>query len=436
MQSIITYDDKVALYENPLIDDINKVNASDMNEIKSIVNGSLQGTNAMGSIVVDDISGKNLLNIHLNNIFPNASGVVVEAAGYYDAIIDVTNIDNVYVSGDFSLLADVLLRVGKYNSYPIISSTGTRLSPNASGVIDTSDCNYLLLAFYPATGSTIDQIRNSFMANVGTTADTYTPNINIIKEKNGYVKENTTFYANDFKCRNLFNKNIWIKGYIDNTGSIVSANDNATFNSIEIQPSTNYTISLSTTVQGYRYVFYSNSGSFISRSDLYTTGTTFTAPSNAKYVRIFINVDGSAITQAKIDNLNCQVEIGSTATTYTPYKAFENEEVYSTNEVKIGTWIDGKPLYRKVISKNQNIQNDTEFSSGILNIDNCIKIEGTYNSSDDTAITPHPSYAGATNYLRFSLVNKTNGTLKVQSGFSSTNNRNIIITLEYTKTTD
>ena len=28
----------------------------------------------------------------------------------------------------------------------------------------------------------------------------------------------------------------------------------------------------------------------------------------------------------------------------------ENENNYSTNEVKIGTWIDGKPLYRKVIT--------------------------------------------------------------------------------------
>lgn len=60
MQSIINYDDKVALYENADIPAINKVQASDMNEIKSIVNGSLQGTNAMGSIVVDDVSCKNL----------------------------------------------------------------------------------------------------------------------------------------------------------------------------------------------------------------------------------------------------------------------------------------------------------------------------------------------------------------------------------------
>lgn len=38
MASKITYTDKEALYENPDIDDINKVNADDMNEIKRVVN--------------------------------------------------------------------------------------------------------------------------------------------------------------------------------------------------------------------------------------------------------------------------------------------------------------------------------------------------------------------------------------------------------------
>lgn len=39
MNNRITYDDKVALNENPLIPDINKVKADDMNEIKNVVNG-------------------------------------------------------------------------------------------------------------------------------------------------------------------------------------------------------------------------------------------------------------------------------------------------------------------------------------------------------------------------------------------------------------
>lgn len=62
----INYDDKVALNENSSIADINKVNASDMNLIKEVVNQVLSvlgletqtwsssGTYAIGDIVVYD----------------------------------------------------------------------------------------------------------------------------------------------------------------------------------------------------------------------------------------------------------------------------------------------------------------------------------------------------------------------------------------------
>lgn len=103
----------------------------------------------------------NLCNISLSGLFPNASGTVVSQA-YYNAIIDTRNITSLYVSGDFSLLADGMLRAGKYNTYPVIGSTGTRLSINTSRVIDTSDANYVLLAFAPASGKTIEQVKKFF----------------------------------------------------------------------------------------------------------------------------------------------------------------------------------------------------------------------------------------------------------------------------------
>lgn len=71
MQKIIEFEDKVALNENSSIPEINKITDDNINEIKSIVNGSLQGTNAMGSIVVDDVKCKNLFS--LNNYIYNTS---------------------------------------------------------------------------------------------------------------------------------------------------------------------------------------------------------------------------------------------------------------------------------------------------------------------------------------------------------------------------
>ena len=62
MNNQITYDDKVALNDNPLIPDINKCKADDMNEIKSVVNGTINGTLYQGNIRVESVESKNLLN--------------------------------------------------------------------------------------------------------------------------------------------------------------------------------------------------------------------------------------------------------------------------------------------------------------------------------------------------------------------------------------
>ena len=46
------------------------------------------------------------------------------------------------------------------------------------------------------------------------------------------------------------------------------------------------------------------------------------------------------------------------------------KENYSTNETRIGTWIDGKPLYRKVITYSKTGGGDFSFNHNIANIGN------------------------------------------------------------------
>lgn len=62
MNNQITYADKVALNQNSSIPDINKVNATDMNEIKAKHNGVMNGSIPMGNVVVDSIRSKNMLS--------------------------------------------------------------------------------------------------------------------------------------------------------------------------------------------------------------------------------------------------------------------------------------------------------------------------------------------------------------------------------------
>ena len=62
-KELISYDDKVNLYSNSNIPAENKVQDTDMNNIKNVVNGVINGTNVMGNIVVDSIRSKNILKI-------------------------------------------------------------------------------------------------------------------------------------------------------------------------------------------------------------------------------------------------------------------------------------------------------------------------------------------------------------------------------------
>lgn len=70
------------------------------------------------------------------------------------------------------------------------------------------------------------------------------------------------------------------------------------------------------------------------------------------------------------------VEIGDEATSYTPYKAF-GEEIYSTNEMVIGKWVDGKPLYRKVFKGT--LANSTQTNVVTLNNEKLKIAYGNYN---------------------------------------------------------
>ena len=245
MQSIITFDDKVALYENADIPEINKVTDDNINEIKSIVNGSLQGTNAMGSIVVDDVTCKNMFN----------SGLSIATGEYYD---------------------------------------------NTTGAITT-------------TGSA-----------------------------NNYLQE----------------------AYI------------------KVQPNTQYTISSASGSTFLRVVEYTNNRTFIKTNSSGTSNTmTITTTATTEYVRLSM-VGADVLT-------TLQLEQGSTATTYTPYKAFANEEIYSTNEVRIGTWIDGSDLYRKGFSGTTSSNTQTQLSvsnvSKLINSGGYVVFDSNYSLPVNTA---------------------------------------------------
>ena len=111
----------------------------------------------------------------------------------------------------------------------------------------------------------------------------------------------------------------------------------------------------------------------------------------------------------------------------------KSEEVYSTEETKIGTWIDGKPLYRKTIVANFELQFATQVTCydvrhNISNIDKVVHSEMT----DGTKHIPNLSMSGGTTTIDY--VSST--MIEIRYINDSWSSRDWYITLEYTKTTD
>lgn len=105
---------------------------------------------------------------------------------------------------------------------------------------------------------------------------------------------------------------------------------------------------------------------------------------------------------------------------------------YSTEEQRIGTWIDGKPIYRKVIAvKSPSSMNShipvADVSS--LKISKIINMYGNFVGADGRQMPlPHPEHEG---HITISLLNNKIEMKVANYGWT---NRQCHIILEYTKT--
>ena len=118
------------------------------------------------------------------------------------------------------------------------------------------------------------------------------------------------------------------------------------------------------------------------------------------------------------------------------WEQVDDVPVYSTTETICGTWIDGKPMYRKVVNFGALPNNTTKSSSlADLNIDKMISMRGfAYDSSNGTLPIPYITLTlnmqVAMNYSGGTSKNLVITTGTNRSGYTA------YITIEYTKTTD
>lgn len=128
----------------------------------------------------------------------------------------------------------------------------------------------------------------------------------------------------------------------------------------------------------------------------------------------------------------------------TGWEQVDNPNDYSTTETRIGTWIDGKPLYRKVLTfENKTItsnNNSSECVHNVSNLDFGIVREAYYdfNGENVWCTASNVITTSTTSYNVGYKVGSSSIYLKYISdiSFSASNTRKWLFIIEYTKTTD
>lgn len=200
----ITYTNKVALYENTDIADINKVKASDMNEIKASVNNNddmLNGKAVAGNMVVNSIRTKNM--------FDSSTLVQGDVAGS-GSTARVSTRQILYLSAGTYTFSTNMPSTYRYGilirpSAPPASTTssydsGWQTSTSFTFTISTPGYFMMNFAKTDNTNLTPSNIEPyDFQLEKGSTATTYTPyqNLNLeTQSKFNYATINSTYFNN------------------------------------------------------------------------------------------------------------------------------------------------------------------------------------------------------------------------------------------------
>ena len=157
------------------------------------------------------------------------------------------------------------------------------------------------------------------------------------------------------------------------------------------------------------------------------------AVSNSKIANGAVNVakiEDGAVSNSKI--ANGAVNVAKVADgAITPKKA--SFTAYSTTETVIGTWINGKPIYRRVIQIANPQTSNTDYGviSGVMS--DLVNLYG-YMKGSNGAMTPIPQTDSSSTYSV--LFVQANGTLRGRFSYIGVVPTSVYVVAEYTKTTD
>lgn len=265
------------------------------------------------------------------------------------------------------------------------------------------------------TSGYVGTVSNSYS---GSTTDTYSCN---------YVNDALSgdLVVDSIKTKNMFD-GIMEQGsyaYADGSKS-PSSNYVRSTNKISVEAGKTYTLSYTSSIANNSGFVFFNNGTYVSSQN---SGTTVTIPSGANQVVFNLGAWPNNITPSDVSNI--QFEEGDTATTYKPYQNLNGAEYYSTSETKIGTWTDGKTLYRRVLTGTtpNSASGSVNFS---INIDTLI-FDDMYVLSDSNYFTKRGYYENGAITLSY-IINKSMSVYFSNIG-SSIRNKPFTLIVEYTK---
>ena len=239
---------------------------------------------------------------------------------------------------------------------------------------------------------------------------------------------------NDFAFPNVFEylDDGWMH-YVNNVG----IHEGLQFLSFKVKPNTKYVIKIefADKTGSPIVMFRQRTGDTTVLTEYLYSSAVKTTESNTDNVLMALTTDSlNSQANSKVRIMVCEGD--DTSVEYTPHINFRNEGIYSLGEIKIGTWIDGKPLYRKVIDFG-TLPNNEEKSYNIngLNVSTIVNAYGFAMSPDGNYgyqipfVNPRGTvYEGIGLYKNQNYIVVITGIDR--SGYSA------YITLEYTKTTD
>lgn len=149
------------------------------------------------------------------------------------------------------------------------------------------------------------------------------------------------------------------------------------------------------------------------------------------------------ITQAEYDALTDEKKHNGSIYIITDEEPSKSLEIYSTEEVQIGTWIDGRPLYRKTIVTTSPVANGStsSFKHWISDIDIIVRAFGCINGKRNGKLSSYfitiPNVYMSSTANCGLAIDKDNISFWLNSGSDPDfYDCPAYITIEYTKTTD